>query len=122
MHELTIRRRGKVAAVAKLGAAGKGLSHFPYLLFLSQDVHEQILCDHLQGQGVTIERQTELTKLTQDEHGITAEVKTANGAETIKAEFSQYEPGPHFEPQSGQSVEEEKPHTEAPEKTIGRMR
>ena len=42
--------------------------------------------------------------------------------ETIKAESRQSEPGPHFEPQSGQSVEEEKPHTEAPEKTIGRMR
>jgi 2-polyprenyl-6-methoxyphenol hydroxylase-like FAD-dependent oxidoreductase len=79
VREITFRRRGKVIAKAPLGAAGEGMSPFPYLLFLSQDVHERLLVAELERLGVTIERETELVSLTELPNNLTATIKTKSG-------------------------------------------
>jgi 2-polyprenyl-6-methoxyphenol hydroxylase-like FAD-dependent oxidoreductase len=45
---------------------------YPYVLLLPQNETEQVLTDYVQSLGTSIEWQTELTALTQDEHGVDA--------------------------------------------------
>jgi 2-polyprenyl-6-methoxyphenol hydroxylase-like FAD-dependent oxidoreductase len=87
VEELIMRRKGKRIASAKLAAAGKDISPFSYLLFLSQDIHEQILNEKLAALGVIIERQSELLSFSQDAAGVTAKIKTPKGEESVNAEY-----------------------------------
>lgn len=87
VHELKMRRRGKIIARAPLGAMGEGMSRYPYLLFYSQDIHEAFLCEKLATLGTTIERQTELINFTQDEQRVVATIKNQHGEETIEADY-----------------------------------
>lgn len=56
-------------------------SPYPYVLLLPQHETEQVLTEHLQSQGGTIEWQTELISLTQDEQGAEAVLRHQDGQE-----------------------------------------
>jgi 2-polyprenyl-6-methoxyphenol hydroxylase-like FAD-dependent oxidoreductase len=73
-------QRGERAARIELGAIGRGVSPYPYGLIFPQDEHERLLIDHLQGLGVRVERRTELTRFEAGPQGVTASLRTADGA------------------------------------------
>ncbi len=63
-------------------------SPYPYVLMLPQHETEQVLTEHLQSQGRTIEWKTELINATQDEQGVQAELRLASGQdERVQARF-----------------------------------
>lgn len=86
-EELKLYRRGKLAATAPVGKLGQGVSPYAYLLFLSQDVHEDILNRHLAKLGVTIERNVELAGFTSRDDGVHARLKTPRGEESLMASY-----------------------------------
>jgi 2-polyprenyl-6-methoxyphenol hydroxylase-like FAD-dependent oxidoreductase len=79
---------GKVRGGIDLSAIGEGLSPYPYLFILEQSKNEQLLYEYLQRHRQEVRWQTELEHLTQNEHGVTARIKTADGgSETIVAKY-----------------------------------
>jgi 2-polyprenyl-6-methoxyphenol hydroxylase-like FAD-dependent oxidoreductase len=56
-------------------------SPYPYVLMLPQHETEKMLTEHLQSQGRTIEWQTELINVTQDEQGVEAVLRHSDGQE-----------------------------------------
>ncbi|HZR43599.1 MAG TPA: FAD-dependent monooxygenase [Ktedonobacteraceae bacterium] len=56
-------------------------SPYPYVLMLPQHQTEQVLTEHLQSQGGAIEWQTELINVAQDEQGVQAQIRHADGRE-----------------------------------------
>lgn len=72
---------GKQKAKIDFGDIGIEGTPFPYLLFISQSQTEQILIDHLEKNGVKIERQTELVSFTQDSTGVDCVLKNVQGGE-----------------------------------------
>lgn len=71
----------------RLGDFGAGLSPFPFMLSLPQDRHEATLLHLLQEAGGTVEWNTSLTALTQDETGVTAMIEGPRGAETTRFDW-----------------------------------
>ncbi|GGN98342.1 FAD-dependent monooxygenase [Saccharibacillus kuerlensis] len=59
------------------------LTAYPYILILPQDRHERMLAELLEKLGVHIERHTELTGFEQDESGVRANLRDANGNEEV---------------------------------------
>jgi 2-polyprenyl-6-methoxyphenol hydroxylase-like FAD-dependent oxidoreductase len=72
--------RARRVASVPFGNVGEGLTPFPFVLDLAQDEHERLLITQLAALGVDIERQTELTGLTQETNAVRAELRHANGA------------------------------------------
>lgn len=88
VRELYFRRKGHVVATARFGNLGEGVSPFPYLVFLGQDVHEKILNEKLRELGVEIERGKELLSFERAGTGALARVRGADGAvEEIRADY-----------------------------------
>lgn len=87
VNDLTLRKNGNKTFSLPLNDMGKGLSPFPFILFFPQDDHEKILIEHLRVAGITIERNTELIKLTQTNECINATLKTNNGLETLNIDY-----------------------------------
>ncbi|MFD5276420.1 FAD-dependent monooxygenase [Pseudarthrobacter sp. NPDC058362] len=67
-------------------------TEYPYLLFLSQAETERLLEERLAGLGITVERQVELTDLTQDAGSVTAVLRHAGTGpaadETVRAAYA----------------------------------
>jgi 2-polyprenyl-6-methoxyphenol hydroxylase-like FAD-dependent oxidoreductase len=79
---------GEVRAEMDLSNLGKGLSPYPYVLFLEQSKNEQLLYDFLRRDGKTVRWQTELESFSQTEEKVTAQVKTADGkSQRIEAQY-----------------------------------
>ena len=79
---------GRVRGEVDLADMGQGLSPYPYLFVLEQSKNEQLLYDYLQSHHQEVWWQTELEHFSQDEQGVTAQVKTAEGgSETIAAKY-----------------------------------
>lgn len=74
LQNVTIAQQGQIRGSLKFGNIGTGLSPFPFILSLPQDIHERVLLDHLHRAGVTIERSTTLESLKQHDDGVTARV------------------------------------------------
>jgi 2-polyprenyl-6-methoxyphenol hydroxylase-like FAD-dependent oxidoreductase len=70
---------GKIRGGVDLSAMGAGLSPYPYLFILDQSKNEQLLCEYLQSHNKKVLWKTELEHFSQDETGVTARVKTADG-------------------------------------------
>ncbi len=85
--EVTLRRKGKKVAVAKLGALGQGASPFPYLLFCPQDWHEGMLCEVLQELGVEVERSTEVTALREEGDRVIASLQKPTGLTEVTVQY-----------------------------------
>lgn len=73
--------RGEKAARVVLGDIGEGLSPYPYVLILPQDLHEKLLTEKLKDAGVEVERGTELLDFSQDSSGVKARLRRADGGE-----------------------------------------
>jgi len=71
--------KGEVAARLPFNAIGADLTPYPFLHIYPQDQHEQLLIERLLGFGVEVERQTELLGFNQDEHGVSAQLRHADG-------------------------------------------
>jgi 2-polyprenyl-6-methoxyphenol hydroxylase-like FAD-dependent oxidoreductase len=79
---------GKVRGGVDLSAMGAGLSPYPYLFILDQSKNEQLLCEYLHSHHQEVLWQTELEDFSQDEQGVTARVKIAEGeSKTISAKY-----------------------------------
>jgi 2-polyprenyl-6-methoxyphenol hydroxylase-like FAD-dependent oxidoreductase len=86
--KIRIIANGKVRGQVDLADMGQDLSPYPYLFVLEQSKNEQLLCDYLQSHQQAVRWQTELEQFTQDEMGVTAQVKTVDGeSETITAKY-----------------------------------
>jgi 2-polyprenyl-6-methoxyphenol hydroxylase-like FAD-dependent oxidoreductase len=92
-------RRGNPAVRFELHAGGRTVelplidsgtsdTDYPFLLFVSQVVTEQVLGDHLAARGVPIERGVELTELRWESDAVTGTVRHRDGAtEAIRARY-----------------------------------
>src|ERR1017187_7134087 len=65
---------------------GGEISPFPFALVISQDIHEQLLEEHLAGLGVSVERRTELAGFEEKNGCVIAQLKLLDGStETCEA-------------------------------------
>ncbi|MGZ5103883.1 MAG: FAD-dependent monooxygenase [Usitatibacter sp.] len=71
---------GRRVARAAFGEIGRGISPFPFALVYPQDAHERFLVGKLAELGVTVERRTELAGFEQDEDGVRATLRRADGS------------------------------------------
>jgi len=79
---------GKVRGEADFSEFGKGMSAYPYVLIVEQGKHEKLLYDFIKANGKDIRWQTELETFSQNESGVTANIKDSSGASrTIEAKF-----------------------------------
>jgi 2-polyprenyl-6-methoxyphenol hydroxylase-like FAD-dependent oxidoreductase len=79
---------GAEAASVQLGGFAGAETRFPFILFISQAETEAVLNDHLASVGVTVERGTELTRLSLERDHNVAELRHRDGrAETLRAAF-----------------------------------
>lgn len=79
---------GKIRGGLEFGEIGKGMSAYPFVLFVEQGIHEKLLYDFIKSHGKDIKWRTELESFSQDENGVTVKVKNADGeSETIEAKF-----------------------------------
>jgi 2-polyprenyl-6-methoxyphenol hydroxylase-like FAD-dependent oxidoreductase len=79
---------GKIRGGIDLAAMGEGLSPYPYLFILEQNENERLLYEYLKNHQKEVLWQTKLEEFTQDERGITAQVKTASGvSKSIAAKY-----------------------------------
>ncbi|HEY0431578.1 MAG TPA: FAD-dependent monooxygenase, partial [Pyrinomonadaceae bacterium] len=77
--KIRLLEKGEVVGEVDLSNIGEGLSAFPYMLVLEQSQNERLLYDYLQAHGRDVLWQTALQTFTQDESGVTANVKNAAG-------------------------------------------
>src|SRR5699024_1014359 len=76
-------RRGKI----NFGNIGKGLSRFPFVLSLPQDVHERIVICYLQRKNIEVEWNRELVYYEETEDGVKAVISDDEGLETLEAGY-----------------------------------
>jgi hypothetical protein len=55
LQNVTIAQQGQIKGLLEFGNIGTGLSPFPFILSLPQDVHERVLLEHLDKAGVPVE-------------------------------------------------------------------
>jgi 2-polyprenyl-6-methoxyphenol hydroxylase-like FAD-dependent oxidoreductase len=75
--------QGTKVARLSLERLGEGLTPFPFALIFPQDAHERVLIERLETLGVTVERRTELVRFDQENEGVHATLRRADGAEEI---------------------------------------
>lgn len=79
---------GKVRGEIVLKDIGEGLSPYPFLLIVEQGKHEKLLYDFIKLHNKDIRWQNELTDFSQNENGVTAQIKNASGEnESTEAKF-----------------------------------
>jgi len=74
--------RARRVARVPLGEIGTGLSPYPFMLVLPQDLHERFLGARLAELGVAVERGTELVDFAQDASGVRARLRGPGGVES----------------------------------------
>lgn len=80
--------RGRRRAHVRIGDVGRGLTPFPEMLILPQDVHERLLIAALQSLGTEVERSAALTAIDQRDDAVNATVVTAGATLRITARFA----------------------------------
>jgi 2-polyprenyl-6-methoxyphenol hydroxylase-like FAD-dependent oxidoreductase len=85
---LVLHARDRVARLA-LFDVGASDTAYPFLLFLSQAVTEQVLLDHLGHAGVAAERDTELVALTESDDHVLCELRRTDptAGELVRARY-----------------------------------
>jgi 2-polyprenyl-6-methoxyphenol hydroxylase-like FAD-dependent oxidoreductase len=79
---------GKVVGEMDLSNIGQGLSAFPFMLVLEQSENERLLYEYVKVHGQDVSWQSELESFSQNESGVTAQVKSANGeTKTIAGKY-----------------------------------
>jgi 2-polyprenyl-6-methoxyphenol hydroxylase-like FAD-dependent oxidoreductase len=80
--------RGRKAGRIPLGDIGQGLSPYPFVLILPQDVHERLLIEQLMQSGVAVERPVELLSIDENEARVLARLSHGDGREeTVEAQY-----------------------------------
>ena len=75
-------------AAIDLGSVGRTDTRFPYILFVSQSDTEGVLTQHLEAEGVRVERRVELVDFRQEPTGATCILRDASGhEERIRASY-----------------------------------
>ena len=74
---------GKIVGEVDLSNIGQGLSTYPFLLVLEQSENERLLYKYVQSHGRDVLWHHELESFSQDESGVTAQVKNAAGESQI---------------------------------------
>ncbi len=87
MEAVNYWAEGKKRARVFLGDIGAGLSPYPYVLILPQDVHERLLTAELEKLGVRIERRTEFVRLTQNDGAVEAVLSKDGREENCQARY-----------------------------------
>jgi 2-polyprenyl-6-methoxyphenol hydroxylase-like FAD-dependent oxidoreductase len=77
----------KLIARIPFGDFGEGLSRYPFMLVLPQDVHEHLLEDELKRAGVSVERNCELLDFEQTTDHVLARLGTARGEDNARFEY-----------------------------------
>ena len=79
---------GEVRGEMHLANFGKDLSEFPYMLMLEQSKNEELLYEYIRSHKRDVFWNTELASFSQDESGVTAEVKMPSGeSQTIRGKY-----------------------------------
>src|SRR5215216_7898142 len=79
---------GEVRGEMHLANFGKDLSQFSYMLMLEQSKNEELLYEFIKSHDRNVLWQTELESFSQDETGVTAQIKTASGElQTIRGKY-----------------------------------
>jgi 2-polyprenyl-6-methoxyphenol hydroxylase-like FAD-dependent oxidoreductase len=79
---------GEIRGEMHLANFGKDLSQFPFMLMLEQSKNEELLYAFVRSHNQDVFWKTELESFSQDESGVTAEVKTASGeSQTIRGKY-----------------------------------
>jgi len=79
---------GKLRGEIAFKDLGKGMSPYPFVLFVEQGDHERILYDYIKSHGKEVRWQTELESFTQDTAGVVAKIKKHSGeTEPIEAKY-----------------------------------
>lgn len=79
---------GFVRGEAVLKNIGSGMSAYPFMLVVEQGKHEKLLYEYIREHGRDVHWQTGLESFTQDDSGVVATVKSADGnVETINAKY-----------------------------------
>jgi 2-polyprenyl-6-methoxyphenol hydroxylase-like FAD-dependent oxidoreductase len=79
---------GEVRGEFDLSAVGEDMSPYPFMLMLEQSKNERLLYDHLKSRGRDVLWNTELESFSQHESGVTAVMKTKDGASrTVEAQY-----------------------------------
>lgn len=86
--KVRLLEQGEIIGEVNLSNIGEGMSQYPFMLVLEQSENERLLYDYVQAQGREVFWQTELESFSQDETGVTAQVKTSAGeSQTITAKY-----------------------------------
>ena len=79
---------GEVRGELDFSNIGQGMSAYPYVLLLEQSKNERLLYQYLQSHRKEVLWKTELETFSQTDSGVTARVKTADGAsQNIEAKY-----------------------------------
>ncbi|MFL6466357.1 MAG: FAD-dependent monooxygenase [Pyrinomonadaceae bacterium] len=79
---------GKMRGEIEFGALGKGMSPYPYVLFVEQGRHESLLHDFISSNHQKVQWKTELESFSQNANGVAARLKNSMGEiETIDAKY-----------------------------------
>lgn len=81
--KIRLLEKGEIVGEVDLSNIGEGLSPYPFMLVLEQSENERLLYEYLQSRGRDVFWQTELESLSQDERGVTANVRDKTGASQI---------------------------------------
>jgi 2-polyprenyl-6-methoxyphenol hydroxylase-like FAD-dependent oxidoreductase len=85
--KIRLLEKGAVVGEVDLSNIGEGLSAYPYLLVLEQTENERLLYQYLQNHGRDVLWQTELQSFSQNEMGVTANVKNRAEPLVITAKY-----------------------------------
>jgi 2-polyprenyl-6-methoxyphenol hydroxylase-like FAD-dependent oxidoreductase len=79
---------GEIRGEMHLGNFGKDLSQYPYMLMLEQSKNEELLYEYVRKHDRDVSWKTELESFSQDENGVTAQVKLPSGeSQTINGKY-----------------------------------
>lgn len=88
VETIHLRRDRREVAVLKLAAFGQGLGPYPFALSFPQDDHERLLVAELKAVGVSVEWNTELQDLVQDETHVTATLLKDGKSQTAQFQYA----------------------------------
>lgn len=79
---------GKIRGEVFFGEYGKGMSPYPFFLFVEQGIHERILNDFIESHGKSVTWRTEVESFTQNEDGVSALIKNPDGtSQEVNAKY-----------------------------------
>jgi len=74
---------GEIIGEVDLSNIGEGMSAYPFMLVLEQSDNERLLYEYLQAHGGNVLWQNELESFSQNETGVTAQVKNSAGESQV---------------------------------------